>query len=426
MQRWLKFQSQSKILNKRAIVVVFTVLVLFSINSQVYGEPNERIDISKSLNSDSLSFESDFAEVRQTDKLIFVIGKDTTVHVKHVIIGDTWGPTEPKVIKMIAGKHSNLQVTDEDGDYLRPMGFVGETFEDSEYVIAGQKTFRAYDLVVEYDLENFLEISDDGMWGKHIMFQHDVEIYIDDEIELIFANDRPVDIKGAGGINCMGCDIRIEFFDDEKPIVKKVIRNETKFEEISNTGEEFDLKFLSNGIINDLDYIKELNYFSFDVDKENQLFAITIPLDLLLPPYHVFLTDHDQEILVDSDQIRKTEYGKTDTHANLSFKSHKEGVIHVVGATEMEHEKLLTKLEDKMLAEKAMETDKSNSLTEAIKKQSEFSEQTIDDEAEDDSDEFYKNWGESQNNNKDNTIIFIIIGIIAVIIVGIIIKVKKN
>ena len=345
MQRWQKFQSQSEILDIRAFVFVFTVLILFSINSQVYGESNERVDISESLNSDSFPFESDFAEVRQTDKLIFEVGKDTTVHVKHVIIGDTWGPFEPKVIKMLPGKHSNLQVTDEDGDYLRPMGFVGETFEDSEYVIAGQKTFRAYDLIVEYDLENFLELSDDGMWGKHFVFQHNVEIYIDNEVELIFANDRPVDIKGAGGINCMGCDIKIKFFDEEKPIVKKVIRSETKFEEISNSGEEFDLEFLSNGIINDLDYIKELNYFSFNVDKENQLFVITIPLDLLLSPYHVFLTDHDQEILVDSDQIRKSEYGQTDTHANLSFKSHKEGIIHVVGATEMEHKKLLTKLE---------------------------------------------------------------------------------
>ena len=96
MQRWQKFQSQSEILDIRAFVFVFTVLILFSINSQVYGESNERVDISESLNSDSFPFESDFAEVRQTDKLIFEVGKDTTVHVKHVIIGDTWGPLNLK------------------------------------------------------------------------------------------------------------------------------------------------------------------------------------------------------------------------------------------------------------------------------------------------------------------------------------------
>ncbi|MBT4325653.1 MAG: hypothetical protein HOD60_01920, partial [Candidatus Nitrosopelagicus sp.] len=136
---------------------IFTILLLFSINSQVYGESNERIDISKYLDKDGNAFVSDFAEVRQTDKIVFEIGKDTTVHVKHIIVGDTWQPDEPKVIKMLPGKHSNLEVTDEDGDYLRPIGFVGETFEEAEYIIAGQKTFAAYDLVAEYDLENFLE-----------------------------------------------------------------------------------------------------------------------------------------------------------------------------------------------------------------------------------------------------------------------------
>ena len=29
----------------------------------------------------------------------------------------------------------------------------------------------------------------------------------DDEVEIIFANSRPVDISGAGGVNCMGCNI---------------------------------------------------------------------------------------------------------------------------------------------------------------------------------------------------------------------------
>ena len=115
----------------------------------------------------------------------------------------------------------------------------------------------------------------------------------------------------AKGINCMGCDIKIEFFDNPEPIIKKVIISETKFEEISSTGEEFILEFLSNGKIGDLNlHIKELNYFSFDVNKENQLFLVKIPLDLLLSPYHVYLTENDQEILVESDQIRKSEYGQ--------------------------------------------------------------------------------------------------------------------
>ena len=414
MQKCSKFQFQSRVLDKKILVTIFTVLLLFSVSSQVYAdESNEQIDISKFYELDS--FNSGFAEVRQTDKIIFEIGKDTTVHVKHIIIGDPWQPHEPKVIKMLPGKHSNLQVTDEDGDYLRPMGFVGETFEEAEYIIAGQKALAGYDLVAEYDLENFLELNN-GLWTKNFDFPHDVIIHVDDEVEMILVNTRPVDISDAEGINCMGCNILIEFFDNTESITKTVIRTDTKFEEISNTGEEYSVEFLSDGAIGELNFIDELNYLSFDVNQENQLFLVKIPLDLLLSPYHVFLSEIDQDILVDSDQIRKSEFKQTATHANLSFRANIEGVIHIVGSTEMEHEKLLDKLE-KRIPEPAKET------MEDVKK----SDEKLDDTTKE---QLFEDWGDAGsnvNNNEDNTMIFVIIGgaVIAVII-GIDIKLKKN
>ncbi len=394
---------------------IFTILLVFSINSQVYGESNERIDISKYLDNNGETFASDFAEVRQTDKIVFEIGKDTTVHVKHIIIGDTWHPHEPKVIKMLPGKHSNLQVVDEDGDYLRPMGFVGETFEEAEYIIAGQKAHVGYDLVAEYDLENFLELND-GLWTKKFDFPHDVMIYVDDEVEIIFANSRPVDVSDAEGVNCMGCNILIEFFDNSEPITKTVIRTDTKFEEISNTGEEYSIEFLSDGVIGELNFIDELKYLSFDVNQENQLFLIKIPLDLLLSPYHVFLSEIDQDILVDSDQIRKSEFEQNATHANLSFRANTEGVIHIVGSTEMEHEKLLDKLE-KRIPEPAKET------IENVKQ----SDEKLDDTTKE---QLFEDWGDTSSNvknNEDNTMVFVIIGgVVIAVIIGIVIKLKKN
>jgi len=418
MQKCLKFLSQSKILNKKIFVASFTIIILFSSNVQVFGESDESIEISKYLEHES--FVSGFGEIRQTDKFIFEIGKNANVHVKHIIKSDRWDASEPKLIKMLPGKHSNLQVTDEDGDYLRPIGFVGKTFEESEYIIAGQKPFRAYDLVAEYDLENFLEINEGGLWHKHFQFEQDVMIYVDEEIELVFANGRPVDLSGAKGINCMGCDILIEFFDEEKPITKKIFKNETKLEEISNSGEEFILEFISDGTIGDVNYMHELNYFGFKVNKENQFFSVKIPLDFLLSPYHVFLTEIDQEILVDSDQIRKSEYGQTDTHANIVFRASTEGVIHIVGANEMEHEKFLAKIQEKL--EKSIENKKL-----ADQNSEQLSNQNKGELEGESKSSLYENWeGDSTNNNEDNTIIFIIIGIIAVIIIGVIIKLKKN
>jgi len=401
-------------LDKKILVAIFTLLLLFSVNSQVYAdESDERIDISKFY--EYSTFDSGFAEVIQTDKIVFEIGKDTTVHVKHIIVGDTWQPHEPKLIKMLPGKHSNLQVTDEEGDYLRPIGFVGETFEESEYIIAGQKASRAYDLVAEYDLENFLEFNN-GMWAKHFKFPHDVMIYVDEEVELIFANSRPIDVSDAKGVNCMGCDIVIEFFDSTESITKTVIRTETKFEEISNTGEEHSVEFLSDGAIGELRFIDELNYLSFNVGQEDQLFLVKIPLDLLLSPYHVYLSEIDQDVLVESDQIRKTEFGQTATHANLSFRTDMTGVIHIVGATEMEHEKLLEKLE-KRIQEPVKET------TNDVKQSSE----ELDDISKE---QLYEEWGNTSSNvnsNEDNTIIFVLIGgVVIAVIAGIVIKLKKN
>ena len=411
MQRWSKFQFQSKILNKIVFAIVFTIIILFPMNSQVFGQSNEQIEISEYYEYEE--FESGFGEVIQTNKIIFEIGKDTTVHVKHVIIGSAWDAGDPKLIKTLPGKHSNLQVTDEDGDYLRPSGFVGDTFEESEYIIAGQKPHKAYDLVAEYDLENFLEL-EDGLWWKHFTFPHDVEIFIDDDIEIIFANSRPVNVVDAKGINCMGCDIKIEFFDNPEPIIKTVIVSETKLEEISSTGEEFILEFLSNGKIGDLNYIKELNYFSFDVNKENQIFLVKIPLDLLLSPYHVYLTENDQEILVESDQILKSEYGQSKTHANLSFRAETEGIIHVVGSTQMEHEKLLAKLQER--ASKSTNVESTN--TNVKQAEVEMENNSVD--------QFYDDWGNANDNDEDNTVILIIIGIISAVIIGIIVKLKKN
>ena len=412
MQRWSKFQFQSKILKKIVFAIVFTIIILFPMNSQVFGQSNEQIEISEYYEYEE--FKSGFGEVIQTDKIIFEIGKDTTVHVKHLIIGSTWNAGDPKLIKTLPGKHSNLQVTDEDGDFLRPSGFVGDTFEESEYIIAGQKPHNGYDLVAEYDLENFLEFKN-GMWGKHFVFPHDIEILVDEEIEIIFANNRPISLMDAKGINCVGCDIKIEFFDNPEPIMKTVIISETKLEEISSTGEEFTLEFLSDGKIADLNYIKELNYFSFDVNKENQLFLIKIPLDLILSPYHVYLTENDQEILVESDQIRKNEYGQTETHTNLSFRAETEGVIHVVGSTQMEHEKLLAKLQERS----SKSTNIESTVADVKQAEIEMEENSVD--------QFYDDWEDTNDNDEDNTMIFVIIGgVVIAVIVGIAIKLKKN
>lgn len=409
MQRWLKFQFQSRDLFGKLFFSLLAVIILVSINSESFGEVGQTIDISKYFEHED--FKSGTGTIIESDIIIFEIGKKADVHVKHIIQGDAWNASQPKLIKILPGSHSNFKVADEEGDPVNPNSFLGETFEESEYMIIGQKPHRGYDIVAEYDLEDFLELENGNLWKKDIRFDHDVQIFVDEEIDLIFVQSRPVDLSESKGINCIGCTMKLEFFNDTEPQIKIIKIFEKKLDEIIDTGEEYELEFLSDGKIGQVNFIEELNYMSFDVNKD-QLVAISIPLDLLLSPYHVYLTGIDQDVLVEQNKIRKTEFSQTETHANVSFRPNIAGIIHVVGSMESEHEKLLSQLENRNTIDK-------NPPAETTQEQIVPQENQID--------SFYDAWGEAPENSDDgNMIIFIIIGIIVVVIIGVIIKIKKN
>ena len=69
----------------------------------------------------------------------------------------------------------------------------------------------SYDLIAEYDLDDFMELKD-GLWKKEIKYEFDIIIMIEDEVDFIFTNSRPIDVRDAKGINCMGCFLSLEFF----------------------------------------------------------------------------------------------------------------------------------------------------------------------------------------------------------------------
>ena len=397
---------------KKQISIILFSSLLFGFHIPAFGD-EEYIDISDFFDFAKYGVEANPAEIIETNEFVFVITKDTDVRVKHVINQGTWAMDAPKLIKTLPGEHSNLEVWDEDEDFL-PKGFVGQTFEESEYVIAGQKPSLRYDLLVEYDLKNFLEFKD-GMWKKEISFSQDVVLLFDDEIDLVFINSRPIDLSKANGINCFGCNAVVEFFDGAKPEIKKVYKPETKIDELTNIGQEFSLEFFSDGEINNLNYLHELDYLAFNVNRDNQLVSVKIPLNLLLTPYHVYLTEKDQEILVEGDKIRKTEFSQTETHANVSFRAATEGVIHIVGSSEMEHQKLLSSLDVK---------EPTEEVPQSLQENMQPKEENVSNKAE-----LFEQWEQTNPSSEDigdYTIIYAIIGIIIAIIVGVIIKLKKN
>jgi len=408
MQRWSKFQFQSKILEKKLSLIVFTVLII-SFTPQVFAQ--EELD--------TLLKETNGVFVEQ-QKIIFEIGRHADIRVKHVIESGSWLEDRPRIIEIISGEHSQLEVTDEDGDRMS-FSYDGETFEESNYIILNQKNGN-YDLIAEYDLENFMEF-ENNLWSKEIKFLHDVMIMIDDDIDLIFVNSRPVDVTNAGGINCVGCFLdELAFFVD----------NDSKTKLISFNEKEIPIEVFSNHGISKIEYVYGGSKFlSFNVDNSEQLIVLKIPFELLLNPFNIYFTEKDDASLDQLDKIRKTEFAQDETHVSVAFRTSSEGVVSVTGATAEEHERVLEQIKKRIQGEiksDIIEEKKSgvaipipgsgqptNSLGETMI--SEKEELSFVDEL---------SKGQTSESSQDYTIIAIIIGVIAAIIIGVIVKVKKN
>jgi len=217
-------------LEKKILFIIFSV-VLISISTQVFAEDD----------LDALLTEKNAVLIEQ-QQIIFEVGKHSDIQVKHVIETGAWSENRPRVIEVLPGAHSNLTVVDEDG-YKMGFSYDAETFEDSKYIILNQKLGN-YDLIAEYTLDNFMELKN-GLWAKELKFGGDVTVMIEDDIELIFANSRPVDVSDAKGINCIGCDMKLEYFGTEK----------FSSQEIFFSNDKFTIDFLSNGKISEMEFI---------------------------------------------------------------------------------------------------------------------------------------------------------------------------
>jgi len=281
-------------------------------------------------------------------------------------------------------------------------------------------------LIAEYDLDDVMELKN-GLWKKEILFPFDILVMMEDEIEIIFANSRPVDVSDAKGINCIGCGLILEYFDDEKVITKEISHSEGKF----------GIEFLSNEEIFGIEFIEGgTHLLNFDVKNEDQLYILKIPLEKFLNPYEVYFTEKDDTSLDQLDKIRKTEFSQDETHVSISFRTFGEGTVSIVGATPEEHEKRAEQVKNikarELGTERVEEEKKGIALpipgTKAASELAAQYSQTNEEEKVPElsfADELEK--GQIQNSDNSMTIVGIIVGLIIVgIISGVIFKLKKN
>tara|TARA_Y100001936_G_C15984203_1_gene618553 strand:+ start:37 stop:1203 length:1167 start_codon:yes stop_codon:yes gene_type:complete len=388
-------------LEKKTLFIIFSI-VLISVSSQVYAQ-------------------EDLGLLVEQQQIVFEVGKHSNVHVKHVIETGAWGPERPRIIEILPGTHSNLTVTDEDGDRLN-FSYDGETFEKSKFIILNQKLGN-YDLIAEYDLDNFMELKD-GLWKKNIQFPFDILIMVDDDIELIFVNSRPVDLNDAKGINCIGCSVTLEYFENNKIIKKEIFFNEQKYEiNVLSNKEVSKFKFIGGGS----------EILNFDVKNDDQLFILKIPFELFLNPFNVYLTEKDDMNLDQTDKIRKTEFSQNETHVSLSFRTNSEGTVSILGATLEEHEKKLEQIEKRKAGEtqtEIVEEERGLALpipgTKAALELASQSSQTNEGKMNELS--FADELKNKTSNSEDYMTIGIVIAgiVIAGIIGGVILKLKKS
>jgi len=397
-------------LEKKVLFIIFSV-ALISISPQVFA--NDELD--------ALLADKNGLLVEQ-QKIIFEVGKHENIQVKHVIETGAWNVDRPRIIEILPGAHSNLTVVDEDGDRMN-FSYDKDTFEESNYIILNQKLGN-YDLIVEYTLDDFMELKN-GLWTKELRSGEDITVMIEDEIELIFANSRPIDVSKANGINCIGCNMMLEYFDTEKFSPKEILF----------ANDKLTIDFLSNGKISDMEFIGGgTQLLNFDVIEKDQLFVIKIPLEYLLNPYDVYFTEKDDTDLDQIDKIRKTEFSQDDTHVSVSFRTLGEGTVSIVGATPEEHQKKLEQIENMKSREvksEVIEKEKGLALpvpgtkaaSELASQSSQVTEEKIDELS---FAEELKN--DPVQNSGNNTIILAIVAgiIVAGIIGGIILKLKKN
>ena len=382
---------------KTEILFILFTIVLVSISPQVFAQEN-------------------LGTMIEDEMIILEVGKKVDVHVKHVIESGAWTENDPRLIEILKGSHSNLTVTDDEGDRVF-FSYDGNTFEESKYVILNQK-LDSYDIIVEYDLEEFME-KDKYKWSKKIVSGNNIVVMFEDDIETAIINSRPIDVVDAKGINCTGCQMDLEYFDDENFSVYYVDAYNKKFK----------IEILSDGKILDIKFADNLNLLYFDFEKNNQIIMVKIPHEFLLDPFDVYLTQKNLEnnMLEDIEKIKKSEFLENETHTTVLFKPGEIGTIAILGATQDEHNKKLELLEEKSKQAKSAPPvlEKEKGVTLPLPGTN-LQETIVENENIGEDNSFEERLQTQKVDSQDNTIIFAIVGIIAVISIGVIVKIKKN
>lgn len=237
----------------------------------------------------------------QHASLKIFIEENGDVHVIHEIKKNV----ERIQVSLIPGNVENLEVKDKNNDEVQ-FATVGES---DVMTLFPPKT----NILIEYDLKDVLVLKN-GMWTWDYLYaQSENSIFIfPDKVDLIYANERPVNISKAEGMRCHGCQMVLEYVIDE-PVVEYIFEWEA---------EKFPVTIRSLDNINLVFFDQPTMRLGFETTDGDKPITLVIPLELLWNPYDVYL---------DGEKILKHEFFKNSTHVWLNIRPEVSGTIEIIG-----------------------------------------------------------------------------------------------
>ncbi len=229
------------------------------------------------------------------------IDSEGNVHVIHVIDN----ANGPRQVDLIPGTVSNISVTDEEGEN-KQFSVIGD---DNAVLIMPSNE----DSILQYDLNHVIsEI--DGVWTWDFLYLQSTAFILPEEVDLLFANERPVFLNEQKGIACHGCQMLLEYSINESRIFENV-----KWEE-----KEFVVEIRNQRGIDKFIFNQPAKSITFDIIGENRFITTIIPLELLWEPYTVFLNE---------EKIPAYQHINNGTHVWLIVNPDTSGQVNIIGTT---------------------------------------------------------------------------------------------
>jgi len=236
-----------------------------------------------------------------------IINSSNEVHVKHVISSSKM----PQQLALIDGDRTNLKVSDEGGSEKQ----FGSTGDNSTIIILPSQK----NTIVEYDLGNVIFLKN-NMITWDFRYLETTSFIIPKEIDMIFANNRPVHLDKIHGITCHGCQMILEYSMNMPKI----------FENVKLDNKEFVIEVRTFAEINKFNFDQLTKSINFEVKGEKQFITTIIPQELLSGPYNVFLGDNKTAF---------SGYVNNGTHVWLTMRPDNSGDVSIISNTTISNEK---------------------------------------------------------------------------------------